>query len=178
MCQHCLWTMIKEGTNSKNWRYKADHYSLCSKNGWRFLIYLGKTTVFLPSTKFPGNWHITFTHICIVDKFKARWGTNTVRRQHCWCCLCPSQLHWLFTTTRSKRKETVKDFLKRKFELWYSDQMFEQRDSKFLCILCSHWELNRWWMSIITYIQTHPKIIKKIKNVAGIIYDIVIQNLE
>jgi len=57
----------------------------------------------------------------------------------------------------------MKDFLKGKFELWHSDQMFEQR------FQVSHALGAQWMMDVYHYIQTHPEIIKNVFQAAGII---------
>ena len=64
----------------------------------------------------------------------------------------------------------VKDFLKGKFELWYSDQMSEQGDStpiKFPMQLMKPLGA-QWMMDVHCYIQDHPEIIKNGFRAAGI----------
>ena len=173
------------------------------------LIYQGKTTACLPSTKFPSNWHITFTPthwaneaitlayidriilpyikrkrrecglpneqraLCIFDNFKAQLTDDVLKMlednnvdvvyvpANCTDCLQPVDL---------SVNKPVKNFLKGKFELWYSDQMSEQGDStpiKFPMQLMKPLGA-QWMMDVHCYIQNHPELIKSGFQAAGI----------
>jgi len=182
-------TTAKEGSEKvpicRSRRQKADHCCLCSRNGERFpspqLIYQGKTTACLPSTRFPCNLHITLTAthwanekttlsyvhwwdnsaihkeetkecglcdeqraLCIFNNFKAQLTEEVLKvlevnnfdvayiPANCTDCLQPLDL---------SVNKPVKDFLKGKFELWYSDQMLEQTARTILEILLSGFQM-------------------------------------
>ena len=214
------WTMAKEGSKKVPIAGVDDKRQItavfAATMGGDFLppqlIYQGKTTACLPSTRFPSNWHITFTAthwaneettlsyidkiilpyikrkrkecglhdqhhaLCIFDNFKAQLTEEVLKvlednnvdvvfvPANCTDCLQPLDL---------SVNKPVKDFLKGKFELWYSDQMLEQGDSttiKFPMHLMKPLG-GQWMMDVHCYMQNHPEIIKNGFRAAGILCD-------
>ena len=109
------------------------------------LIYQGKSQRCHPRHQFPSRWDITHVEnvrhllgdrkpaIVIIDNFKAQITApvNALLEEHnIHVCLLPANTTNLLQPMDISVNTPAKDFLKRKFQEWYSNQVMEQLEGQ------------------------------------------------
>ena len=220
------WTMAKEGskrveisgTDDKRQITAVFAVSLDGSFLPIQLIYCGKSHACLPPTKFPSDWHITYSHnhwanentskdyvekiilpylrvkrqelnlthdqhaLCIFDNFKGQVTDDVLlllERNHVDVVFVPPNCTDRLQPLDLSVNKPAKDFLRDKFQHWYSDKVFDQ--------LCKndnddHESLEpikfplqvmkplgaQWIMELHAYMLSKPEIIKNGFRAAGI----------
>ena len=149
------------------------------------LIYQGTTAACLPRTKFPADWHVTCSpnHWAneattkeyirrIINPYikKKRQELKLADDHHALSPNCTDRLQPLDLSIN----KSAKDFLKAKFQQWYSDQIFEQqKDNVPLKPVTFPMHVMKplgaqWLIQFSSYMDANPDIIRNGFRATGI----------
>ena len=173
------------------------------------IIYQGKTAACLPQTRFPSDWHITYTPnhwanevttldyiqkiilpyiskkkkekglradqraLCIFDNFKAQLTSEVLGlldTNHVDTVFVPANCTDRLQPLDLTVNKPAKDFLRGKFEEWYSEQIYEQGTVTPITFpLHLMKPLGATWIKeLYAYLAGRPDIIRNGFRVAGI----------